>query len=104
MGCRDLNPAWCLTSQCASRSVRNVRRGAGPRGLSGDEWAPFCRRAPPYDLHHGVLGEAKIAADQAIGQAVAVHGEHLLCFLVRGTLTDLAAQNDTTGLEKQEIS
>jgi hypothetical protein len=31
--------------------------------------------AAPHDLHDGVLGEAEIAADQAIGQPVAVHGE-----------------------------
>lgn len=37
---------------------------------------------PLHDLHHGVLGEAKVAADKAVGQAITVHGEHLLRLVV----------------------
>jgi hypothetical protein len=62
------------------------------------------RRAPPYNLHDRVLGEPDVSADQAIGQTLAVHGEHFLRLLVGGTLTDLAAQNDAAGLRSRKTS
>jgi len=59
----------------------------------------FLRRGTaPHDLHDGVLGEPDIAADQAVGQTVAVHCEYLPRLLVGGTLAHLAAENDASGL------
>lgn len=36
----------------------------------------------PYDLHDGVLGKPDIAANQPVGQAFFVHGQHPLRLLV----------------------
>jgi hypothetical protein len=52
----------------------------------------------PDDLHDSVLGKAEVAADQPVGQPVAVHGEHALGLLVRRPLADLAAQDNAAGL------
>ena len=55
-----------------------------------------------HDLHDGVLSQAYVAADEAIGQPLLVHLEHPLRFLVGGTLTWLAAELDATGLGRSQ--
>jgi hypothetical protein len=73
---------------------------AGPTDLGTSLHSYLC--TAPHDLHHRVLGKPDVAADQPIGQTVAVHGAHLLRLLVGGAMADLATQDDATapgGLE-----
>ena len=50
------------------------------------------RRLSLDDLHDCVLGEPKVATDQAVRQAFAVHGKHAHGLLVRGALTYFSSE------------
>src|SRR6476659_8134836 len=51
---------------------------------------------PPDDVHHGVLAQADIAADQAVAEPVLMQLEHLL------GLAFLSAQHDAAGFGGRE--
>ena len=48
------------------------------------------------DLHHGVLGEPEVAADEAVREAFAMHSKHALGLLVvvAGTLPLPASEHE----------
>jgi hypothetical protein len=72
----------------------------GPTDL-GTSWQSRIGTTP-HNLHDCILGKPDVAADQAIRQTVAVHGEDLLRLLVGGALTYLAAQDHAAGLGSLE--
>jgi hypothetical protein len=58
-----------------------LRGGRSPPGWGLGGLGRRHDRSSFDDLHHRVLRQAQVAADQAIRQAITVHGEHLLVVL-----------------------
>ena len=74
----------------ATLALKAVRSTASGHSLSSD------------DVHHSVLAQSDIAADQPVVQSVAVHGEHALALFVGGSLAYLPAQQDAAGSSGRE--
>ena len=88
--------------RCAGLVQGARRNGAGQHShqpaVERPEPAVLGGSFPPDDLHNGVLGKPNVASNQAIGQALAVQGDHLLGLLVRRALANLSAEDNALGL------
>ena len=61
-------------------------------------------RRPPNDLHHNVLGESKVAANQTIGEALLVLRKHHLRLPVGWALSLLTAWEDASRAAKPDLT
>jgi len=60
------------------------------------------RGLAPDDVHHGILGEAEVARDEAIGEPFLVQREDPLGLLIAGPMALFATKDNTAGLSRLE--